>query len=249
MMNRLFRRRRAAVLISEDATVGRVMIERPGAVGVFERFGIRYCCRAHETLGEACVGRGLDPRAVLRDLETCNAEPEDQIDWSKVSATELADHILQSHYGYLEDALPRLESLVNRVASVHGDRRPELVELRRVFGSLKLDLEEHRIKEEEVLFPMCRELDAASVRPDFYWRTVQNPIGVMTAEHEAIAQALAKLRELAAGFEPPADACDAHRTMLEGLAGLERRLHLHVHEENNVLFPKAMAAEAALPRR
>lgn len=250
MINRLLRKMRAAALTPEDVTVGQLMIEYPGAVVLFERFGIRYCCRGHETLGEACAGAGLDPLSILRKLECCDAGAgEDRTDWSRASITKLADHIQESRYGYLDDALPRLESLVNRVATVHGDRHPELVELRRIFGALKLDLEEHRIQEEEVLFPMCRELDTARVRPDFYWRTVKTPISVMADEHENIALTLAELRELTVGFEPPSDACTAYLAMLEGLAELERRLHLHIHEENNVLFPKTMAAEATLSRR
>ncbi|CAN5856963.1 iron-sulfur cluster repair di-iron protein [soil metagenome] len=249
MINRLLRKMSAAALSPEEVTVGQLTIEHPGAVAIFERYGIRYCCRGHETLGEACAGAGLNPLTVLRDLERCDAEGgEDRTDWSEASITEVADHIQESRYGYLDNALPRLESLVNRVANVHGDQHPELVELRRVFAILKLDLEEHRIQEEEVLFPMCRELDAARVRPDFYRRTVRNPISVMADEHDNVALALAELHELAAGFEPPSDSCSAYLAMLEGLAELERRLHQHIHEENNVLFPKAMAGEAALPR-
>lgn len=239
MINRLLRKRRAAALISEDATVSQLTIEHTGAVAVFERFGIRYCCRGHETLGEACAGTGVDPLAVPRDLERYDAGAgEDQTDWSRASITKLTGHIQESRYGYLDAAPPQLESLVNRVANVHGDRRPELLGLRQVFEALRFDLGEHRIQEEEVLFPMCRELDTARVRP-----------GVMADEHENIALTLAELRELTSSFEPPLDACTAYLAMLEGLAELERRLHLHVHEENNVLFPKTMAAEAALPRR
>ncbi len=36
------------------------------------------------------------------------------------------------------------------------------------------------------------------------------------------------------------------RTMLDGLAGLERDMHQHIHKENHVLFPKALAMEAQL---
>lgn len=250
MINRLLRKMRTAALIPEDATVGQLTMEHPGAVALFERFGILYCCRGHETLGEACAGADLDPLAVLRELERCDAGAgEVRTDWARTSITKLADHIQEPRYGYLDDALPRLESLVNRVANVHGDRHPELVELQRIFAGLKLDLEEHRIQEEEVIFPMCRELDVARARPDFYWRTVKNPMSVMADEHENIALTLAELRALTAGFEPPSDACTAYLAMFEGLTGLERRLHLHIHEENNVLFPKTMAAEATLSRR
>jgi regulator of cell morphogenesis and NO signaling len=53
------------------------------------------------------------------------------------------------------------------------------------------------------------------------------------------------MRELTGGYEPPADACNTYRAMLDGLAELERDTHLHIHEENNVLFPKVRAAETS----
>lgn len=248
VMEKLYRQTGDAAPVSADTVVGRLAAELPGAVQVFERFGIRYCCRGRQTLGGACAGEGLDLREVLRELERCGTGLEGRPGRLNASLTEIVDHIEQFHYGYLEDTLPALESLVGRVADVHGNRHPELVELRRVFGRLGLDLAEHRIEEVEVVFPMCRALDAARHRPDSYWRTVKNPVGVMIGEHEDLARTLEELRELTAGFDPPLDACDAHQAMLKNLAALERRLRIHVHQENNVLFPKAVAVEAALSR-
>lgn len=203
-------------------------------------------------MGEVCVKKRLDAATVLRMLdayEGAGSGPEDGQDWSRATLSELADHIVEVHHGYLKDALPRLEFMVGKVATVHGERRPELVELRRTYDALKPELEAHLFKEEEVLFPMCRELDAAETKPDFHCRTIDNPIGTMVAEHEEVGGVLARMRELTGGYEPPVDACNTHRAMLDGLAELERDVHLHVHKENNILFPKASAAEAALPAR
>jgi regulator of cell morphogenesis and NO signaling len=67
----------------------------------------------------------------------------------------------------------------------------------------------------------------------------------MLHEHDEVAGALARLRSLTGGYEPPADACNSYRAMLERLRTLEVDLHRHVHEENNVLFPRARELEAA----
>lgn len=226
-----------------------MVVERPGRAKVFERFGIDYCCGGGVSLGEACAGKGLDTEAVLRELEIydAGAGAEDQADWSRATMSELTGHIEEVHHGYLREALPRLAFLVDKVTRVHWERHPELQELRRVFGSLREELELHMAKEEQVLFPLCRELERSEKKPEFHCGSVNNPISVMVREHEDAGNHLAAMRELTGGYEPPADACNSYRAMLDGLAELEQDMHRHVHEENNILFPRAAAAEAALP--
>jgi len=237
-------------VLSIDTTVGQLVTERPSRSRVFEALGVNYCCGGKRSLGEVCAEKGLDATTVLRMLEAYElpgAGSEDGKDWSEAPMTELVGHIVEVHHGYLKEALPRLERLVGRVATVHGEGHPEILELRETFGTLKPELEAHLLKEEEVLFPMCRELEEAEVRPEFHRRSVENPIRTLVAEHEEVGGVLLRMRELTGGYEPPEGACNTYRAMLDGLEELERDVHLHVHKENNVLFPKASAAEAALP--
>lgn len=233
-------------MISTDTTVNCLVTERPGRARVFEVLGIDYCCGGNRPLGEVCVEKGLDAPTVLRMLEAFDlgGGTEERTDWSKATMAELVDHIVEVHHGYLREALPRLEFLVDKVASAHGDRHPELLRLREVFDSLRPDLEAHLREEEEVLFPMCRQLEGADISPDLRDRAVSEPTRAMLREHEDVGKVLARIRELAADFEPPADACNTYRAMFDGLAEFEADLHLHIHEENNILFSKA--AEAAL---
>jgi regulator of cell morphogenesis and NO signaling len=48
------------------------------------------------------------------------------------------------------------------------------------------------------------------------------------------------LRELSGGYATADALCATHRTLLEGLHGLDLDLHQHVHEENNILFPRTV---------
>jgi regulator of cell morphogenesis and NO signaling len=225
--------------LSTEVTVARLVTERPGRSRVFEALGIDYCCGGKRPLAEVCAEKGLDALTVLRMLEAYELEAtaEDRTDWSKATVGELADHIEEVHHGYLREALPRLAFMVNKVAGRHSDRHPELEELRGVFEEFRGDLEPHMAEEERVVFPLCRGLgDGAEA---------EGALGVMEREHEGAGEALARMRGLTGGYEPPADACNTYRAMLAGLAELERDMHLHVHEENNVLFPKIRAAGAA----
>lgn len=232
---------------STEVTVARLVTERPGRSRVFETLGIDYCCGGNRALAEVCAEKGLDAITVLRMIEAYELEAtaEDTTDWSKATAGELADHIEEVHHGYLREALPRLAFMVDKVAGRHSDRHPELEELRGVFEALRGDLEPHMAKEERIVFPLCRGFEdggGAGGVPNA--EAVEAAIGAMETEHEGAGEALARMRELTGGYEPPADACNTYRAMLDGLAGLEKDTHLHVHEENNVLFPKIRAARA-----
>jgi regulator of cell morphogenesis and NO signaling len=218
---------------------------------VLERFGIDYCCGGRSPLRELCARRGLDPLAVLHELAADDAHVAagDDPDWRSAPMSALADHIEATHHAYLREELPRLTQWVEKVARVHGERHPELLELQQIFASFRGELETHMLKEDRVLFPMCRMLETAAALPTFQCGSINNPIRVMLLDHEHAGDALADMRALTHNFTPPEDACITYRAMLEALANLEQDMHLHVHKENNILFPRAAAAESALAVR
>ena len=169
-------------------------------------------------------------------------------DWSQAPLNELADHIEKQHHGYLRQALPRLSSLLEQLAGARGEGSPELLELRDVFGSLRAELEAHLAKEEQLLFPMIRELEASATLPDFHCGTLRNPIRVMEMEHDAAQRALLRLRELTRDYDPPEHADARYRDALAGLAELDADLRQHIYKESSVLFPRAIADESARSR-
>jgi regulator of cell morphogenesis and NO signaling len=228
--------------------VGRLVTERLGRSRIFDRLGIDYCCGGRKTLDRACREKGLDVDEVLREIDACDGEPnpDDRVDWASEPMGALIDHIVGTHHASLRRELPRLDAHAEKVARVHGDRHPELIELREVFAGLREELELHMQKEEKVLFPMIKRLEAAEDLPSFHCGSITNPILVMEHEHETVGSALERLRALTGGYTPPDDACTTYRALLDGLADLEADLHRHVHKENNILFPRAGAVEAGL---
>ena len=234
--------------MSLTTTVGELVVQRPSRARVFERFGIDYCCGGKLPLAAACAEKGIDPQALLAalDQQAASASTTADRDWSAASVTELADHIERTHHAYLKRELPRLEQMTARVADRHGERHPELRKLREVFAAFKPDLEAHMVKEERILFPICRALDRAVDAPAFHCGSVRNPVAVMVAEHDHAGEDLREMRELTGGYVPPEGACNTYRAMLAGLAELEADMHQHVHLENNLLFPRAIAAETRL---
>jgi regulator of cell morphogenesis and NO signaling len=233
--------------LAPDNPVGQLVADDPRRARLLERLGIDYCCGGRAPLDHACRQKGLDVEAVLHQLAVAELEaPPDGhggFDASSARMVELIDHIVSTHHAYLWRELPRLSALAGRVVGAHGARHPELREVRAVFDSLKDELKFHMLKEEKVLFPMIARLDVAAGMPPVQDSSVMRAIRMMEHEHGDAGAALARLGALTDGYAPPADACPTYRTLLDGLAELDADLHLHIHEENNILFPRACAAE------
>jgi len=160
-------------------------------------------------------------------------------DWSQVPLTELADHIEKEHHSYLREALPRLSGMLEQLA------RADLID---VFSALRSELEAHLFKEEQVLFPMIRDLEASATLPDFHCGTLRNPVRVMESEHDDAQGALSRLRELTHDFEPPENASDLYRATVKELGAFDADMQQHIYKESSVLFPRAVADESAKPR-
>jgi regulator of cell morphogenesis and NO signaling len=222
-------------------TLGELVAEASGRAAVFERAGLDYCCHGKRTLGEACASAGIDVDAIAAELDAAAATSEPADHPSEPAA--LSEFIEATHHRYLRDELPLLDALAAKVAGVHGGRHPELAEVARPVADLQADLEPHMLKEERILFPSIRALAAG--QRDFPFGTIANPIRMMGAEHDRDGELLAALRAATGDFVVPADGCASYRSLYERLAALEADTHRHIHLENNVLFPAAIAAEAA----
>ncbi len=229
--------------IDVSTTLAEAVESFPQLVREFERRGLDYCCGGQRTIADACASIGLDPAVTVAELSQIGATSV-AAEWSTMPVDLLVDHIEATHHRYLWDELPRVTALVGKIVSVHGERHPELTEIATCFAEVRADLEPHMTKEERVLFPMIRELARSSGVPTFHCGSLRNPISVMLSEHDAVGDLLARLRRLTDGYTPPADGCASYAACFSAMAELEADTHLHIHKENNVLFPLVVQLEA-----
>lgn len=213
--------------------------------GFFEGLQLDFCCGGMLPLIDVCEKKGLSVQQVLSDLQAFDAqhrptEDETGAFLATASLSQLSNFIYDTHHVYLYEALPRLSRWVDKVAEVHGPKNPNLLTLQSVYHTLQKELLTHLFKEENVLFPYCKELDTAEVLPPFHCGHVSHPVEVMRREHDDAGEALRKIRALADHFQLPEDACNTYRALMNGLQEMEADLHRHIYLENNVLFPKAL---------
>src|SRR5579871_533721 len=236
--------------VTTENTVRELAVTVPGATRVFENYGIDYCCGGNRTLEQACQAAHVSLDQLQDSLaaagRTANSSRDDR-HWQAEPLADLIDHIKNTHHRYVRDTCSRLGPLFGKVCSVHAKNHPELPLLRDIFGGLAQELATHMMKEEMVLFPYIARMEEAVIEkstvipPPF--GTVRNPVAMMIHEHDDAGAALQQLRQASNSFTAPPDACVSYRTLYQALADFEADLHQHIHLENNILFPRAIALE------
>jgi regulator of cell morphogenesis and NO signaling len=230
-------------------TVREVALDLPESKRLFEELKIDYCCSGHRPLTEACASAGLEINQVMELLANVSqSKAANGIDFQKFTLSELIDHILETHHSFTKKEITRLEALADKVIEAHSENHRELIGVGELVHLLCTDLKPHMFKEEQVLFPYISTMEKARSQgrpiPFPPFGTVNNPIRMMMMEHDTVGDLLRDLRILTKDYKVPADACMSYQALFQALEGLEKDLHQHIHLENNLLFPKAVAMES-----
>jgi regulator of cell morphogenesis and NO signaling len=223
--------------ITEKTTIAEIAAALPSSVRVFQRHDIDFCCGGKKPIGDVCRERGLRFETIAGEVQAAVAgQSAPDRDWTREALSTLIRHILTTYHEPLRKELPRLGAMAAKVAAVHGEKDPRLTRVSTAVSELSADLHAHMVKEELVLFPVIEALEAGVGSP----LRVDSPISVMEHEHDHAGALLSELRDITSGYEPPAWGCSTLRALYHGLSELEAAMHVHVHLENNVLFPRAL---------
>ena len=232
-----------------------IVTAEPSAAAVFERFEIDLCSQADAELERVCAELQLSVDQVLEKLSDAESEARGAMapDVENYSLARLIQHIVRTHHQTVRQELPRLAELSQRIAKKHGEKAPQFIAIAQFIERLRDEMFAHLEKEEQVLFPYIVRLEEAaedgSSAPYACFRSVAQPISMMMREHDSAEGIVAQLREITNGFEPPQWACPRNAAFHASMAAFERDLLQHVHLENDLLFPQAIALEAGFTRR
>jgi len=232
-----------------EKTVRELALESSNATRVFEKLGIDYCCGGNKSLEQACRTANLSVDSVQRELDSAKqkAQPSAGRDWQREPLSELIAHINGTHHTFVRQEIVRLTPLMEKVCGKHGQNHPALLHIQAIFRGLAQELTSHMMKEEMVLFPYVARMEEAVIEgepvlpPPF--GTVADPVAMMEHEHDSAGDAVRAMRSSSNGYVAPEGACASYQTLYRGLEEFEADLHQHIHLENNILFPRALAME------
>lgn len=236
---------------SQETRVGKIAATNPRAKRVLEDAGVDYCCGGEKPLRDACMNAGVSAEEILKRLQenSKQAGPE-ETNWTTAALRELTQHIVTKHHRYVREAIPRLSALLGKVKSKHGQNHPEVADIERLFLDLGQEMYGHMQKEEQILFPYIETLERATIEkrkpePPFFG-SARNPIHMMMQEHDSAGELLREMRKLSSGYQTPKEACESYRELYRSLEEFEADMHMHVHLENNILFPRTVELEEAV---
>jgi regulator of cell morphogenesis and NO signaling len=216
-----------------DETLGQIAAKDLRKAQVFKKYGLDFCCGGKKTVRKACAEKGLDATRVERELQQVAGPTEGRpIPYDEWEPGFLADYIVNTHHSYIRKTLPDLRAYSEKVLRVHGGRHPELGAISELVVKIQNELTEHMEKEEKIVFPFIKARAEAG-----------GPIHVMELEHEAVGEEMATIRKLTKDYTLPQDACASYSLLYRMLEDFEEDLHVHVHLENNILFPKGLAGK------
>ena len=237
--------------MKENQIIGELVARDYRTASVFKKYSIDFCCQGNRTIEEACEKKNIDTKKVLEDLVAMmEAKSESTTDYQSWPLDLLADYIEKKHHRYVQEKTLEIQPYLDKICKVHGERHPELLEIKEEFNASAGELAAHMKKEELILFPFIRKMTKAKLENTkveaAHFGTVKNPIQMMMNEHTVEGNRFRKIEELSNNYTPPLDACNTYRVSFALLKEFEQDLHLHIHLENNILFPRAIEIEKEL---
>lgn len=226
-----------------ETPIGEIVAAVPDAARILDALRVDFCCGGKNSLADACEQQGLDPGTVLAMIAAADRMPAaagGEHDLSRSSIEEICDHIVTRHHEPGRAELARIAELAEKVDRVHGKTRPQLIDVHERFDAMRGALESHMEVEEARLFPACR-----GEGPEIPAAKLDELLAMHESEHSDVGAELAAIRELADDYDEAKALCNTHRVLMHSLRDFEAETHQHVHEENNVLFPRVRAELAA----
>ncbi|HAT4208163.1 TPA: iron-sulfur cluster repair di-iron protein [Clostridium perfringens] len=228
-------------LIRKDYSLGEVVTVYPAVVKKFNDMELDYCCGGNKSLELALKEKGVDVDKFVEDLnkefKEFKFENSQYVDWREKSSEELISHIVETHHGETFRLLKEIDPLMVKVFRVHFSHDPELLmKVHSLFGKLKCELEEHLLKEENILFPLMIKYDKANDEKEK--KEIEEDIRIIVNEHEAAGDILKELAEVTDDYKVPEWGCISFKLLYNYLHDLEKDLFIHIHKENNILFPR-----------
>ncbi len=236
--------------ITKETPVGELVALDYRTASVFKKNRIDFCCNGHNSLQEACEKKNLSADTLISELEAVMSQSKNtSIDYSSWPLDLLADYVEKKHHRYVEQKSQEILPYLEKIIRVHGSNHPELAHVGQLFTESVGELAKHMKKEEIVLFPAIREMVQNPQEASLNSTTLEKlkaTIETMLSEHDAEGQRFEKIAELTKGYSVPEDGCNTYRVTLAMLEEFEDDLHLHIHLENNILFPKSISLADSL---
>jgi regulator of cell morphogenesis and NO signaling len=234
-----------------NKTVGQIVTEDYRIASIFDSHGIDFCYNGDMAIEEVLERDGINEIQLFNEINNLQKNSVTQgINFDVWPLELLANYIRDTHHKYVEKTTPLIQQYLDKICKIHGKFHPELFQIKLLFEQSARVLTVQMKKEELLLFPTIKRVSHRlknSHHLEFQKsNAIENVIQLMKAEYDVEREIFKVIAELSNYYHPPVDACNSFIITYSLLKEFEADLHLHIHLENNLLFPKAIKLEKEL---
>lgn len=226
-------------------TLSQIVNEKHQAASVFEQYNLDYCCKGNRSLQDACNENDIPANVVVKALENIYSAKANELDFNCIKLYQLADYIVYTHHNYVKKEIPRILSWLEKLSAKHDSRQNELYKISELFVHISNEMKHHMHTEETILFPRIKQLEQRNfdLIPFDHPKSGYLQSNIINLKHEHIdaGKVMAEIKKLTNNYTAPENSCTTFQLLYAGLKAFEVDLHHHVHLENSILFPKALA--------
>ena len=227
------------MIITPDTLISEIVTKNYKASEIFKKYEIDFCCNWNRPLNEVCKAKNLDTNEIINKLTSSMSNDSwNTIDFTSWPVDLLIDYIVKKHHRYIREKTPEIINYLEKISRVHGENHQELIEVEKEFKASIKSLNPHLEEEENIIFPQINNLfnNPSSVDKVAFKKL----IAIKMQEHDVEWERFRTISKLTNNYTVPKDWCNTYRVSLALLKEFENDLHLHIHIESNILFPKAL---------
>jgi len=226
--------------VNKSDSIGFIVTNNHNAAAIFNYHGIDFYSQGGRTLEDACIGHNVAMSSIIEDLWELRNQSGNVPDFSKMNMIELSTYILRTHHKFTEKKLVFIRNTMHRLIGHHREDHSNLTLVRKTFEDLSVYLTVHMKHEEFIVFPCIHKMVKTKRMNLTTFQTIERPISSMIDDHDHEVMTLKKLAELTNNFAVPANADYALKITYNSMKELVEDLKIHMHLENNILFPRAI---------
>lgn len=223
----------------EDNKLADYIKDYPALLNFLERLGIKLGFR-DKTIKQICLDNNHDQSFVI-DLMMLIINRENfnpnYIENYKIDFT--VNYLRNSHKSYVNDYIPEIESLIQKLAEIEKDREADSKLLMMYFRDYKDEFVKHIQHEDTVIFPYIIEIS----KLDSNSKKAEKSVSEYMQHHDNLDEKLEDLKNLLIRYFKPFENTKIIRDIIKLLFEMEEDLIIHELIENKILFPKAQILE------
>lgn len=226
--------------LTKSDTVAKIVTTNIESASIFNEYGINFYSKGNMTLEEACNDGKVPITSLVEDLSQLEAISTRPKHFAEMSTKRLSDLILLRHHRFAEKKLIFIKHTLAKTIHTNESEQANLQLIKNAFEKLSEYLVAHMQYQEEIVFPVITMMGGQKAISPSSFMILIKPLGSLGREIEKELENLRIVVRAARNGCIKPENRSIYATINDATMVLENDLKVHMHLENNILFPKVL---------